>query len=199
MPHVVYRYVPASDETKAKIYQAEEDRICRRWILENCTVADVQTLALAMKDKDKDCREMASKAKREKRLSELDQMRQEIANEKTQLQRKQLQRDVITFSIILGLTMVVVKLYFPEWSDLAVIIGLGCLGALAALSVLNRLAPQIMKRLERRKSVEHIFEVLRQDTLEKARTLLEEGKSLEEVSAETGLTRQVLRREGLVN
>jgi hypothetical protein len=63
MPHVVYRYMPASDETKAKIYQAEEDRICRRWILENCTAADVQTLALAMKDKDKGCREMASKAK----------------------------------------------------------------------------------------------------------------------------------------
>ncbi len=63
MPHVVYRYVSTSDETKAKIYQAEEDRICRRWILENCTAADVQTLALALKDKDNVCREMASKAK----------------------------------------------------------------------------------------------------------------------------------------
>ena len=63
MPHVVYRYMPASDETKAKIYQAEEDRICRRWILENCTAADVHTLALAVKDKDNVCREMASKAK----------------------------------------------------------------------------------------------------------------------------------------
>jgi hypothetical protein len=63
MPHVVYRYVPASDETKAKIYEAEEDRLCRRWILENCTAADVHTLALAVKDKDNVCREMASKAK----------------------------------------------------------------------------------------------------------------------------------------
>jgi hypothetical protein len=64
MPHVVYRYVQANDKTKAKIYQAEEDRICRLWILENCTAADVQTLALGMKDKDKHCREMASEAKR---------------------------------------------------------------------------------------------------------------------------------------
>jgi hypothetical protein len=63
MPHVVYRYVSANDEIKAKIYQAEEDRICRRWILENCTAADVQTLALALKDTDNVCREMASRAK----------------------------------------------------------------------------------------------------------------------------------------
>ena len=54
MPHHVYAFLPADDETKAKIYRVEEDALCRLWILESCTYDDVQTVELGKKDNTAD-------------------------------------------------------------------------------------------------------------------------------------------------
>lgn len=55
----VYRYIGATDDTKAEIYRTCEEPVWRRAILENCNEDDIQTLELGMKDADEGCRELA--------------------------------------------------------------------------------------------------------------------------------------------
>jgi hypothetical protein len=59
MPHHVYVYLPADDETKARVYRKEDNALCRQWIIEDYSPEDVQTIELGKKDKDKSCREQA--------------------------------------------------------------------------------------------------------------------------------------------
>lgn len=59
LQHAVYRYVGAPDETKAEIYQACDEPVWRRAILEGCNTDDFQTIELGMKDPDDGCREIA--------------------------------------------------------------------------------------------------------------------------------------------
>ena len=53
--------------------------------------------------------------------------------------------------------------------------------------------------MQERESRRRIDELYFYEGKEKARTLLDEGKSLSEVSKETGLALKVLKREGIVN
>ncbi|TKB71855.1 MAG: hypothetical protein E8D46_17185 [Nitrospira sp.] len=57
--YLVYRYLWADDETKTKVYQACDDPLSRRGILENSTERDTNTLKLGMKDADERNREIA--------------------------------------------------------------------------------------------------------------------------------------------
>ena len=59
LQHAVYRYVGATDETKAETYQICDEPVWRRAILENCNDSDIQTLDLGMKDTDEGCRQLA--------------------------------------------------------------------------------------------------------------------------------------------
>lgn len=56
---LVYLFLGASDETKAKVYQACDDPVFRQCILKNSTERDIETLKLGMKDADERCREIA--------------------------------------------------------------------------------------------------------------------------------------------
>lgn len=56
---VVYRYMGAPDETKARIYRTATDPVIRQSILSGCERRDVQTLEQGLQDDDETCREIA--------------------------------------------------------------------------------------------------------------------------------------------
>lgn len=62
---LVYRYVPASNKTKAHIYQTCNEPWWRASILENCDASDTQTIELGMKDADEICRYVAEQIQEE--------------------------------------------------------------------------------------------------------------------------------------
>jgi hypothetical protein len=192
---LVYQYVPAGDETKAKIYQAEEEPGCRCAILQNCTVEDAETLKLALRDTDKYCRSMAEKIERKPKPTD-DKLKQKWKEESEDKARQH--RDVISFFTILGVTVVVVKLYFPDWSDLALLIGLFILGVRVVSIVFHFIDLKRRERKERWEFAKSIWKRNQWDGLEKARTLLEEGKSPQEVMRETHLSMRELVDEGLL-
>lgn len=61
---VVYRYLPADDETKARIYNSCNDPVWRLEILRNCSETDTKTIKVALQDGDKDCRRRAESLNR---------------------------------------------------------------------------------------------------------------------------------------
>jgi len=62
LPYILYRHIPADDDTKAEIYRKcdSPDRAhLKKAILENCTWWDKKTLNLGVKDADETCRFLA--------------------------------------------------------------------------------------------------------------------------------------------
>jgi hypothetical protein len=59
----VYTVVPAEDSTKAAIYKSCGEPVLRSIILEHCSQADRDTLALALQDTDASCRSWAESIK----------------------------------------------------------------------------------------------------------------------------------------
>jgi len=134
MPHYVYLYLPVDDKTKANIYQREQDSISRCWILESCGHDDVQTLELGKRDKDKQCRELARQASI--KPSPSDQEYGEILK-REMAERAKYRQDVMTFLTRLGIALIFVKLYFSEWSNLALSVSIGLSGTLLAIYILD--------------------------------------------------------------
>ncbi|MCI0410958.1 MAG: hypothetical protein L0191_20750 [Acidobacteria bacterium] len=69
---LVYRHVPASDETKARTYRTCKEPFWRHYILENCDARDTQTIQLGMKDADETCRDIAEEARSRERYNWVD-------------------------------------------------------------------------------------------------------------------------------
>ena len=59
VPYLVYAHLPASDKTKAKIYEQCSQPIFRESILEHCSKQDVETFKLGVKDENENCRDSA--------------------------------------------------------------------------------------------------------------------------------------------
>jgi len=60
LQHVVYRYVAVDDETKAKVYESCDEPVWRKAILYNSNAKrDHNTFAMALRDRDDGCRELA--------------------------------------------------------------------------------------------------------------------------------------------
>jgi hypothetical protein len=196
MPHYVYYYLPVDDETRSRIYQKEDDANCRHWILESCTPDDVQTIALGKKDKDKQCRELARSVARKPEMPDkeyFEKQAQEMAG------KAKYRQEVMTFFTRLGIALIAIKLYFPEWSNLALGVSVGFSGILIAVHVSDHVVRHFQKKKERRESSKAIAQVYLDADLDKARDLLEKGLSPSLVSEETGLSLKILKREGLVS
>ena len=193
MPHHVYVYLPADDETKARVYRKEDNALCRQWIIEGCSPEDVQTIELGKKDKDKSCREQA------RRVSQKPIMSDEDYDEKQKQEwaaKEKYRQELMTFYTRLAIALIVVKLYFPEWSNVALGVSIGLSGILILISVFEHVVRRFQRKREWTQSA--IAQVYLDDSLEKARDLLEKGLSPLVISKETGRSLKILKREGVI-
>src|ERR1041385_2517046 len=55
-PELTFRYLLVDPETRARVYKTVSQPLLRRTIIEGCSKTDVETLKMAIRDSDEDCR-----------------------------------------------------------------------------------------------------------------------------------------------
>ena len=105
-------------------------------------------------------------------------------------------QELMTFYTRLAIALIVVKLYFPEWSNVAFGVSIGLSGILILISFFDH----VVRRFQRKRvwTQSAIAQVYLDDSLEKARDLLEKGLSPLVISKETGRSLKILKREGVI-